>query len=253
MNNAISALIITPVWAAFMTEINDSIPKNNFVAPDPEPTNLKPTLRGIWQGGVSYFIDTVSGKVATQYTPIQTTKEVVFPSVHNPLQWIDKSNPQGPIPTDPQNDPQYDNWEYAVRNWFANYKITHPGFVETNDFTIPTATDDVHVPANFPHVSIISPLPLANLDPNSRTSVSISASGPYPIQKADLYINGNYITSSVVAPFVMSFTPADISGIQQNNSLMVSVQDSVFDPGSATTTFTTTPSTSTNQGSSTNQ
>ncbi len=253
MNNAISALIITPVWAAFMTEINDSIPKNNFVAPDPEPTNLKPTLRGIWQGGASYFIDTVSGKVATQYTPIQTTKEVVFPSVHNPLQWIDKSNPQGPIPTDPQNDPQYDNWEYAVRNWFANYQTTHPGFVETNDFTIPTATDDVHVPINFPHVSIISPLPTANLDPNSRTSVSISASGPYPIQKADLYINGNYITSSVVAPFVMSFIPADISGIQQNNSLMVSVQDSVFDPGSATTTFTTTPPATTDQGSSTNQ
>ena len=95
--------------------------------------------------------------------------------------------------------------------------------------------------------------PTANLDPNSRTSVSISASGPYPIQKADLYINGNYITSSVVAPFVMSFTPADISGIQQNNSLMVSVQDTVFDPGSATTTFTTTPPATTDQGSSTNQ
>jgi penicillin-binding protein 1C len=248
MNDAISTLIITPVWAAFMTEINDSIPKNNFVAPDPEPTNLKPTLRGIWQGGISYFIDTISGKVATQYTPPQTTKEVVFPSVHNPLQWIDKSNPQGPIPTDPQNDPQYDNWEYAVRNWFATYQTTHPNFIETSDFAVPSSTDDVHVPANFPHVSIISPLPLANLDPNSRIAVSTSVSGPYPIQKADLYINGNYITSSVAAPFIMSFTPADISSIQQNNSLMVSVQDSVFDQGSATTTFTTTRG----QASSTN-
>jgi penicillin-binding protein 1C len=253
MNDAISTLIITPVWAAFMTEINDSLPKNNFVAPDPEPTNLKPTLRGIWQGGVSYFIDTISGKVATQYTPAQTTKEVVFPSVHNPLQWIDKSNPEGPIPTDPQNDPQYDNWEYAVRSWFANYETTHPDFKETSIFSVPSSTDSVHVPANFPHVSIISPLAGANIDPNSRTAVSISMSGPYPIQKADLYINGNYITSSTVAPFIMSFTPADISGIQQTNYLMVSVEDSVFDQGSATTTFTTGKPTNNNQGSSTSQ
>jgi penicillin-binding protein 1C len=253
MNDAISTLIITPVWAAFMTEINDSLPKSNFVAPDPEPTNLKPTLRGIWQGGISYFVDTISGKVATQYTPAQTTKEVVFPSVHNPLQWIDKSNPEGPIPTDPQNDPQYANWEYAVRNWFANYETTHPDFKETSNFFTSSTTDDVHVPANFPHVSIISPSAGANLDPNSRTPVSISTSGPYPIQKADLYVNGDYITSSVAAPFIMSFTPADISGIQQNNFLEVSVEDSVFDQGSATTTFTTVAPVTTDQGSSTSR
>lgn len=239
MNNAISTLIITPVWAAFMTEINDSLPKNSFVAPDPEPTNLKPALRGIWQGGVSYFIDTISGKVATQYTPIQTIKEVVFPNVHNPLQWIDKDSPQGPIPGDPQNDPQYTNWEYSVRNWLVDYETKNPSFKEIADFTVPTTTDDVHVPANFPHISISSPLEGINLDSNKRVGVSITTSGPYPIQKANLYINGNYITSSTVSPFGMSFTPADISGIQQNNSLEVSVQDSVFDQGSATTTFAT--------------
>lgn len=254
MNDAISTLIITPVWAAFMTEINDSIPKSTFIAPDPEPTNLKPTLRGIWQGGVSYLIDTISGKVATKYTPEQTTKEVVFPSVHNLLQWIDKSDPQGPIPSNPQNDPQYQNWEYAVRQWFVDYQQKHPGFVETNDFTPPAEVDDVHTPANFPIVSIVSPTNGIALDPNGLVNVSIKTSGPYPIQKANLYINNNYITSSTKAPFNMSFIPIDISGIQQNNSLEVSVQDSVFDQGSATTTFTTTlPDyiNNANQGSST--
>ncbi len=254
MNDAISTLIITPVWAAYMTEINDSIPKDTFIAPDSEPTNLKPTLRGIWQGGVSYFIDTISNKVATQYTPPQTIKEVVFPSVHNPLQWIDKSDPQGPIPTDPQNDPQYNNWEHSVRQWFISYQKTHPDFIETNNFNIPSSTDDVHIPANFPHLSITSPLNGINIDPNGRTTVSITTQGPYPIQKADLYINGNYITSSIVAPFNMSFTPSDVSDIQQNNSLEVIIHDSVFDQTSATTTFTTTPSVNnSNQSSSTAQ
>lgn len=241
MNDAISTLIISPVWAAFMTEINDSIPKDNFISPDPEPTNLKPALRGIWQGGVSYFTDTISGKVATQYTPSQTTKEVVFPSVHNPLQWIDKSNPRGPVPTNPQDDPQYDNWENSIRKWFVDYQKTHPDFVETSTFIAPTATDDVHLPTNFPKVSIVSPLDGASLDPNNRTTVSLLASGPYPIQKADLYINGNYITSSNKTPFAMSFVPSDIPGIQQNDLLSVSVEDAVFDRGFATTTFKTVP------------
>jgi len=239
MNDAISTLIITPVWAAFMTEINDSLPKNTFVAPDPEPTNLKPSLRGIWQGGVSYSIDTISGKVATEYTPTQTTSEVVFPSVHNILQWVNKDDPQGPIPTDPQNDPQYSNWEYSVRQWFAGYQKTHPDFIETNDFSIPSTTDNIHVPANFPKVSITSPLNGLNLPQNNRTNVSITTSGPYPIEKADLYINGNYITSSTNIPFTMSFVPQNIPNIQQSNSLEVIVQDAVFDQGSATTTFTT--------------
>ncbi|MDE2188560.1 MAG: transglycosylase domain-containing protein, partial [Patescibacteria group bacterium] len=34
MKDAISALIITPVWAAFMTEINDSLPKSTFISPN---------------------------------------------------------------------------------------------------------------------------------------------------------------------------------------------------------------------------
>ena len=241
MNDAISTLIITPVWAAFMTEINDSLPKSTFIAPDPEPTSLKPTLRGIWQGGVSYFVDTVSGKVATEYTPNETKKEVIFPSVHNILQWVDKNNPQGPAPTDPQNDSQYPNWEYAVRQWFTDYQSMHPDFKETTNFNPPTATDDVHVPANFPRLSITSPANGSMLDPNGRIPVSISASGPFPIQKADLYINGNYITSSAQSPFTMSFTPNDISGIQSSNSLEVVIHDSIYDQGSATTTFMTTP------------
>jgi len=251
MNDAISTLIITPVWAAFMTEINDSLPKSTFIAPNPEPTNLKPSLRGVWQGGVSYKIDTVTGKVATEYTPSQTTKEVVFPSVHNPLQWIDKSDPQGAIPTDPQNDPQYKNWEYSVRKWFSTYQINHPDFIETTNYNIPTATDDVHIPANFPNVSITSPINSSNIDPASRAIVSISTSGPYPIQKADLYINNNYITSSTKAPFTMSFVPGNVSNIQNNDSLQVIVEDSIFDQGSATTTFTTMPPVNSHSGTST--
>ncbi len=78
MNDAISALIITPVWGAFMSQVAGNFPPENFKTPPPPLSDGKPVLRGIWQGGSSYWIDTVSGKVATQYTPSETRKEVVF-------------------------------------------------------------------------------------------------------------------------------------------------------------------------------
>jgi hypothetical protein len=159
---------------------------------------------------------------------------------------VNKDDPQGPIPTDPQSDGQYANWETAVRTWFADYQTKNPDFHETADFTIPTATDNIHVPANFPHVTITSPLNGANLDPAGRATVSLVTTGPYPIQKAELYIDGNYITSSTQAPFTLNFRPEDLSGLQSINTLQVIVYDSVFDQGAATTTFmTSVPITST--------
>ena len=165
MKDAISALIITPVWGAFMSQIANNFPPENFTDPLPEPSNLKPVMRDIWQGGISYFIDTVSGKVATQYTPDETKKEIVFPSVHSILQWVDKTNPLGPIPTNPQQDSQYTNWEFAVRKWFNTWQASNANFKETTNFSIPTATDDIHVPSKMPSVRITSPANDTMIDP----------------------------------------------------------------------------------------
>ncbi len=39
--------------------------------------------------------------------------------MHEILNWVDKSNPNGPIPAYPGSDSQYDRWEYPVRVWAA--------------------------------------------------------------------------------------------------------------------------------------
>ncbi len=96
MVEKISSLIISPLWGAFMSQVAKNYPPDQFGPPPPPLTDGKPVLRGIWQGGVSYWKDTVSGKVATQYTPPETREEVVFHSVHNILYWVDKNDPQGP-------------------------------------------------------------------------------------------------------------------------------------------------------------
>ena len=239
MKDAISALIITPVWGAFMSQVANNFPPEDFVTPPPVSQSIKPVLRGVWQGGVSYFIDTVSGKVATQYTPNETKKEIVFPSVHSILQWVDKTDPLGPIPAHPELDSQYVNWEDSVRKWFATYQTAHPDFKEVTNFTIPTAVDDVHTPNNAPSINIVSPAQNVTIDPSKLMTVSLQETGKYPIQKSELYLNGKYVLTNTTNPLSISFIPNDIGGLSSINTISVTIYDTVFDQATTSLNFST--------------
>jgi hypothetical protein len=225
-----------------MSEAVEPLPVENFKAPDPTPTNDKPVFRGIWQGGVSYNIDTISGKVATQYTPPSLTKEIVFDDVHSILYWVDPSNPTGPAPTNPGNDPQYSYWEYAVQQWMTTYEAAHPDFKEIplDEQIIPTATDDVHVPENFPQVTVTSPADATTFDSNQKVTVTFADTGKYPIEKSELYVNDKYISTNNGSATTFSFVPSDIGVTGGNtNTIEVLVYDTVLNQGEATTTFLT--------------
>ena len=239
MQHKISSLIISPLWGAFVSQVAKNFPPEEFGPPPPPLTDNKPILRGIWQGGSSYFIDSVSGKVATAYTPPETKKEVTFDNVHSILYWVNKDDPQGPPPADPSQDSQFPYWEYAVRKWFTTvYEPAHPEFKEVTSAAIPTATDDVHVPANFPQVKFVSPTPDSVISPSSLLPVQLQETGRYPAQKTDVYMNGKFVMTAVNNPLSFSFTPADIGGLQPVNTLSIVLYDSVYDRAQATTTFT---------------
>ncbi|PIT97020.1 hypothetical protein COT77_03700, partial [Candidatus Berkelbacteria bacterium CG10_big_fil_rev_8_21_14_0_10_41_12] len=46
------------------------------------------------------------------------------PTTHSILYFVDKNDPLGPIPSYPENDPQFKNWEQGVKLWLLN----HPEF-----------------------------------------------------------------------------------------------------------------------------
>ena len=234
MGKKVAGLIIAPVWGAFMAEVNDSLAQETFKTPDPAPENPKPVLRGIWQGGISYYKDTISGKVATENTPAETREEVVFPSVHTILNWVNKDDPQGPPPQNPKDDPQYEYWEYAIRKWFTGWQVQNPNFHESSTISIPTERDDVHVEANMPKITITSPATDATVDKKSRVTITLSATGKYPLKKSELYINSKYISSNTSAPGTLTFTPQDIDGIQSKNIIRVVSYDTISNRAEAT-------------------
>lgn len=88
MEKRVAGFIIAPLWNTFMKEALQLVPNESFTKPDPTPLDIKPILRGVWQG-----------------------------NIHSILHYVDKNNPLGPLPINPANDPQYLLWEFPVQNW----------------------------------------------------------------------------------------------------------------------------------------
>ncbi|MDP3962812.1 MAG: penicillin-binding protein [bacterium] len=228
MGKKVAGLIISPLWGAFMSEINEYIPNDYFKKPEPPPPDSKPVLRGIWRGGISYNIDTISQKVATEYTPQETKQEIILNGVHSILQWVNKDDPTGPSPRNPAEDSQYEYWEYGVRNWFNNWRLSNPNFLEASSFDIPTVMDDVHTSSSSLTVSITSPASDTWVNPQAKVNINLVVSGQYPIKKAELYVNGRYIYTNELNPETLSFIPQEAGVIQGKNIIKAIVYDSVF-------------------------
>lgn len=233
MEKKVAGLIIAPIWGAFMAEVNDMLPKEYFKKPEPTPQDLKPILRGNWSGGASYFIDTVSQKLATASTPPELRREVIMPSVHTILHWVNKDDPRGPIPSNPGADSQYEYWEYGVRKWFEGWRVNNPNFVESNNFTIPTATDDVHTSANAPQVTITSPANNSSASLRGSVVMSLSVSSAFPIKKTELYADERYIFTNEQNPNTLNFVPQDIGLTPGVHSLKAVVYDSALNRSEA--------------------
>ncbi|MDP2593034.1 MAG: penicillin-binding protein [bacterium] len=225
----VAGLKVSPLWRQFIDEALKKLPVENF--PDPEPIKeegLKPVLKGVWRGSTPYYVDAFSGLRATEHTPPEFRVEKVITQVHTILYWVDKDNPRGDFPNNPNSDSQFERWEYPVRLWVGAQNIME----ETSD-VIPKEEDTAHGPGSTPTISILSPVPGNRYPKESRIVVSISANGKFPIAKTEFYVNGVYIGSSSRAPFSFSFVPAELPQSESQNALRVIVSDIAGNKGEA--------------------
>lgn len=115
MAKKVSGLIVAPMWRAFMDEVLKTIPSENFTKPQIENSyDLKPVLRGKWQGGISNI---TQNPIIDPNVPYESLTETLSGGVHSILYWVNKNDPRGAPPTNPGDDPQFTNWEYGVRKW----------------------------------------------------------------------------------------------------------------------------------------
>ncbi len=232
MEKKVAGMIIAPMWRAFMDTVLPNMPVEQFPTPPQTDQNLKPVLRGLWQGNETYFIDKISGKLATDLTPPETRVEKSVTNIHSLLFWVDKNNPLGPALANPNDDMQYSHWEYSVQKWLLSNPITPS--------TKPTQTDDVHTVANLPQITFLAPTENTIYNKDQRMTPIVSVVSKYAPAKADFYLNGQYLGTSKNVPFNISFVPSETNNLKPiNNELKVIVSDTVYNKAEKTILFNT--------------
>jgi len=223
-----SSTISGPLFKEFMNEALKNLPNESFEKPLINDSNLPAPLKGEWLGGEVYKIDTISGKLATEYTPEETKKDLVITNVHSILYWIDKNNPTVIRTENFGDDNQFKNWETTVQDWWSqnrsNYNVT-------TQSQIPSGYDDVHIPSRFPEAKVSTPFMGTVLPINQNVTVNFSYDGHYQYKKADIYLNNSFLGSIDAPQNSFTFDPKNIGRIGDINELSVVVSDVVYNKG----------------------
>jgi len=236
MEKKVAGFIVAPLWHEFMNKVLVSGKKMPFTKPAalPNSPEIAPILRGRWQGGVSYLVDKISGKLATDLTPPELREERVVVDPHTILHWVNRVNPLGVRPENPALDPQYRLWEVPVAEWVLRQKINRETLA-----VIPTEKDDVHVPEKAPKIEVRG-LHSGAYDASERVLLTVSGTGSSALSRAEVFLNGTLVGSAHGSSLSFSLIPADADALEGDNELLVVGYDSVLNRGEYRATLSVT-------------
>ncbi len=183
--------LFNKVMAKYMQKVGD---ESFATIPFPDFGGA-PILRGHWQGGESFFVDSISGGLATDFTPKEALVEKVLTNVHNILYWVDKNNPTGNPPQNPENDPQFKNWEYGIRNW-----LSRNGAQVVNESNIPTYYDNVHTSIIKIPVVIDGFIDGTEIKNNDKIKITVLPESS-TLKNIDIYVDSRKVTTLYNAPY----------------------------------------------------
>ncbi|MFH1183007.1 MAG: transglycosylase domain-containing protein [Candidatus Moraniibacteriota bacterium] len=106
-----------PIWNTYMSKVLGTLPKEEFFGPPEIKKVDKMMLNGKIGDNVEVRIDEKTGLLAEDSCPKKCTKKVTFTNAHSLLYYVDRNNPLGPIPKNPEIDPQFKYWEEGVQKW----------------------------------------------------------------------------------------------------------------------------------------
>ncbi len=193
--------VAAPIWNAFMNDVLSGVEVKYFEKPNPVVTK-KAVLSGKTAEETTVKICKPSMKLANEFCPEHLLEEKTYKRVHNILYYVDKDNPQGDYPKNPQVDPQFARWEGPVIAWAKgqNFATEDP----------PTETDDMHTAANQPKIEIIMPANNELIEEN-KLEARVEVSAPLGIKKVDFYIDNILFGSDNTGPYSYVYNLTNVS------------------------------------------
>lgn len=207
MEKRTAGFIVSPMWNEFMQFVLEKVERASFMRPITENSSNKAIINGYWRGEKTDFIEGDSGN-----------KEIVVTGggggIHSILHWVNKEDPLGPTPSNPNTDPQYHLWERSVRDWVKRQNISED--VDITDI-------DEITGASF---KITNPIDGSGYFSDGRLVVVVKFSDNRDIIDGQVFVNN--VNIGQIEPSTQSylFIPNEISLIKgMNNALRVVVTD----------------------------
>lgn len=218
------SVLAAPIWQDFFKRANANVPVQEFVAPEPKSGN-KPILNG--QLGELVMIDKLTGKRATDLTPEDYRIPKIFKQYHTILRYVTPGDPLGPAPQTPERDPQYNNWESAVRQWTETHGLY--------DEPIPTEFDDAHTSSNRPEINFVYPGNNQTVTLNP-IPILVQTNSNRPIKHVRYFLDNQEVGVSNNSPFSLSL-PITTDWTNGFHNLKAIVYDDIGNYNSANTNF----------------
>ena len=203
-----SILAAVPIWSQFMREALKNKQLISFNKPEITDTSLKPMLNN-------------------DYVARYQVGGSIYPHIHDILYYADKNNLLGAQPNQPENDPQFKNWEDPVIQW-AEKNI--PDFSSAYNRPLPLGAK-TELESSSLGTSLISLLSPANGDFLKDGGVAIKAqiSSLSDIYRVQIFFNnelmddraGNFGKSTL---YQFNLAPKKI---ELQNTLKIKVFDSL--------------------------
>lgn len=207
------AAIAGPSWNEFMRYALSKYPAEVFAEPPQIDVSISPVLRGSWMGDESKVVDSRTGMLADNSTPIEFKKEVISANVHTILYWIDKNNPLNKKPDNPYSVPMFKNWEYGVLNWWAKNKGRYGDSMILDLNKIQNQNNsNIKITTN-PYSIII----------NSVISFDFIFESKNQFRKANVFLNGKYIGETKTLNFSKNLSNETLL---DQNTITIIVEDS---------------------------
>ena len=217
------SIVAAPIWRAYMDKALANSASEDFPKYNPDDqigdgdgqTN-KPMLAGKLEETQGVKVCQIPGKsdtycLANKYCPDSATDTKDFLSPHSLLYYVDRSDPRGPAPDKPQNDPQYKTWEKGVSAWYKDNKPKH------TILDVPP-TDDCKQ-SDF---TSFNPTVRLNVNDATTPDLTISADGsaPYGASSLTFSVDGKEIGSTNNSSGSVKYTiPSD----KNNSTLKIDV------------------------------
>lgn len=198
------SVVAAPIWNEYMRKALAGTPSETFQPPKDAEKNEKPMLNGSFITEITQTVDRTTGlvipkecedSIPKKYQTTKTAKEV-----HTVLHYVNKENPNGPVPEDPILDPQYQSWERSVSAWaLANGYLTGPS---------QTIECEARNPDLDPELMIKKPKDNEELTNGTfDIEIKVQPATGRKIESVVALIDGNMIDQTEERPWVFDYSP----------------------------------------------